>query len=103
MRDRESQRDRQRKKQAPCEESDAGLDPRTPDHDLSQRQTSNCLATQLTPKPHCFTNLRPLALVPHAHLLLSLLETLLVRQLHFKSFIALVSRTRDLVSMKSHP
>ena len=30
MRDREKQRHRQREKQAPCREPDAGLDPRSP-------------------------------------------------------------------------
>ena len=30
MRERERQRHRQREKQAPCRESDVGLDPRTP-------------------------------------------------------------------------
>ena len=39
QRERERQRQRQREKQAPCRELDAGLDPRTPDHDPSQRQT----------------------------------------------------------------
>ena len=29
-RERERSRDRQRKKQAPCQETDVGLDPRTP-------------------------------------------------------------------------
>ena len=42
MRDRE----RQREKQTPWGDPDAELDPRTPDHDLSRRQTFSCLATQ---------------------------------------------------------
>ena len=43
MRDteRERQRERQREKQTPCREPDAELDPGTPDHALSQRQTLN--------------------------------------------------------------
>ena len=43
MRDthRDRQRHRQREKQAPCREPDAGLDPWTRDHDLSQRQMFN--------------------------------------------------------------
>ena len=40
-RERERQRHRQREKQAPCGEPDAGLDPRTPGHDLSRRQMLN--------------------------------------------------------------
>ena len=47
MREREKQKHRQGKKQAPCGEPDAGgLDPRTRDHDLSQRQTLNHGVTQ---------------------------------------------------------
>ena len=34
MRDTDRQRHRQREKQTPCGELDAGLDPRTPDHTL---------------------------------------------------------------------
>ena len=37
--ERERQRHRQREKQAPCREPDVGLDPETPDHSLSRRQT----------------------------------------------------------------
>ena len=44
--ERERQRHRQREKQAPCRELDAGPNPRTLDHDLSQRQTLNPWATQ---------------------------------------------------------
>ena len=46
--DRERQRHRQREKQAPCGEADAGLNPWPPDHALSQRQTLNCWATQVS-------------------------------------------------------
>ena len=42
----EGQRHRQREKQAPCKETDVGLDPRTPGSALSQRQTFNRLAVQ---------------------------------------------------------
>ena len=38
---RERQRDRQREKQVPHKEPNVGLDPRTRDHDLSQRQMLN--------------------------------------------------------------
>ena len=43
MRDteRERQRHRQREKQAVCKEPDMGLDPRSQDHDLSQRPAPN--------------------------------------------------------------
>ena len=37
-REREGQRHRQREEKAPRREPDAGLNPRTPDHTLSQRQ-----------------------------------------------------------------
>ena len=52
MRDTERGRDTggERKKQAPCREPKAGLDPRTCDpwdHDLSRRQTLNHGATQV--------------------------------------------------------
>ena len=50
MRDRERQRHRQREKQAPCREPTVGLDPGTWDHNLSQRQTLNHWATQLSYK-----------------------------------------------------
>ena len=40
-RHRERQRHRQREKQAACREPNAGLDPRTRDHTLSQRQMLN--------------------------------------------------------------
>ena len=40
-REKERQRHRQREKQAPCRESDVGLDPGPRDHDLNQRQTLN--------------------------------------------------------------
>ena len=43
----ERHRERQREKQAPCREPDEGLDPRTPDHTLSQRQMLNHWATQV--------------------------------------------------------
>ena len=50
MRDihRERQTHRQREKQAPCGELNAGFDPRTPNHDLSQRQTLNNQDTQVS-------------------------------------------------------
>ena len=38
---RERQRCRQKEKQAPCGEPNVGLDPRTRDHALSQRQMLN--------------------------------------------------------------
>ena len=41
MREKERQRHRQREKQAPCGELDGGLEPRTQDYDLSQRQMLN--------------------------------------------------------------
>ena len=41
-RERERQRHRRREKQAPCEEPNAGLNPRPQDHALSQRQLLNC-------------------------------------------------------------
>ena len=44
--DRERQRHSQREKQAPCREPDAGLDPGTWDHALSQRQMLNHWAIQ---------------------------------------------------------
>ena len=44
--DWERQRHRQREKQAPLREPDAGLDPWPQDHDPSQRQVPNCWATQ---------------------------------------------------------
>ena len=40
-RQREKQRHRQREKQAPCREPNVGLDPRSQDHTLSQRQMLN--------------------------------------------------------------
>ena len=40
-RERERQRHRQRENLPPCRELDAGLDPRSQDHALSQRQTLN--------------------------------------------------------------
>ena len=40
--ERQTQRDRQREKQAPCREPNAGLDPGSQDHTLSLRQTLNC-------------------------------------------------------------
>ena len=45
MRDRERQRHKQREKQAPCRETDVGLDPR--DYTLSRRQMLNYRATQV--------------------------------------------------------
>ena len=41
QRHKERQSHRQREKQAPCGEPKAGLDPRTRDHDLGQRQLPN--------------------------------------------------------------
>ena len=46
-RHRERQRHRQREKQAPCGDCDAGLNPRTWDHNLSWRQMLNHWATQV--------------------------------------------------------
>ena len=43
---KERQRHRQREKQAPCKEPNAGLNPRPRDHSLSQRQMLNHWATQ---------------------------------------------------------
>ena len=47
---RERQRHRQREKQASCGEPGVGLDPRPQDQDLSQRQTLNCWAIQMSHK-----------------------------------------------------
>ena len=49
---RERQRHRQREKQVPCKVPDAGLDSRTQDHDLSQRQMLNRWATQASQMFH---------------------------------------------------
>ena len=50
---REKQRYRHREKQAPCRESDVGLDPGSWDHALSWRQKLNCWTTQV-PLLHSF-------------------------------------------------
>ena len=42
------ERQGQREKQAPCRKPDAGLDPQTQDHTLSQRQMLNHGATQVS-------------------------------------------------------
>ena len=49
MRDTERQRHKQKEKQAPCKESDMGLNPGPQDYDLSQRQMLNAWPTQMPP------------------------------------------------------
>ena len=45
---------RQREKQAPCREPKVGLDPGSRDHNLSQRQAPNHLATQASKNSFLF-------------------------------------------------
>ena len=49
MRDTQKQRHRERENQAPSGEPDVGLHPGPRDHDLSQRQTLNHRAIQVSP------------------------------------------------------
>ena len=48
--ERERQRYRQKEKHTPLREPDVGLHPRTPDHDLSQRQDAQLLSHQVSPQ-----------------------------------------------------
>ena len=48
MRDKEKERHRQRKKQVPRREPNAGLNPRTPGSHLNQRQMPTHHATEVT-------------------------------------------------------
>ena len=62
-RHRKKQKHRQRERQAPCGEPHAGLNPRTQDHTLSQRQTFNCSTSEPLRRSQVFFlnrhNLRP--------------------------------------------
>ena len=56
MRDTESQKHRQREKQAPCREPDVGLDPRTPGSHPTKGRCSTTEHPQASPKARTFLN-----------------------------------------------